>query len=57
MTDLGLTHLYFSCQNYLESSHEYITKEVGFIILNPTKFVWDFSDFSVNFYGVSKALD
>jgi hypothetical protein len=49
MTDLGLTHLYFSYQNHLESSHEYITKEVEFIILNPTKLVWEFSDFSTNF--------
>jgi hypothetical protein len=49
MTNLCVTHLYFSCQNYFESSHEYTTKEVGFIILNPTKLVWDFSDFLVNF--------
>jgi hypothetical protein len=34
-----------------------MTKEMGFIILNPTKFVWDFSDFSVNFYAFYKSLD
>jgi hypothetical protein len=48
MIDPCATHLYFSCQNYFESIHEYTTKEVGFIILNPKKLVWDFSDFSVN---------
>jgi hypothetical protein len=45
MTDLGFSHLYFSCLNYLEFSHVQITKEMGFIFLNPTKLVWDFSDF------------
>jgi hypothetical protein len=49
MTDLGLTHLYFSCQNYSESSPVQITKEVGFPFLNTTKLVRDFSDFSMNF--------
>jgi hypothetical protein len=46
MADLGISHSYFSCENYPESDHVRITKVVVFFTTNPTKLVLQFSEFS-----------
>jgi hypothetical protein len=53
-TDLGLTVLYFSCNNYQENLWSCCTQVVGFFTGNPTKLSLHFSSFSTIFYGFYK---
>jgi hypothetical protein len=54
ITDLGFSHLYFSCKNYQELAPAKITKVVGYFTTHPTKFVLHFSYFSMIFYAIYK---
>jgi hypothetical protein len=45
MADLGISQSYFSCYKYPESDLVRITKVVGFLSMNQTKFAWHFFEF------------
>jgi hypothetical protein len=49
MADLGFSHFYFSCKNYLELAQIRITKVVAVFTTNPTKLGLHFSDFPTIF--------